>query len=108
MSQKKLVNLTLFIVKEELENYKLTSCNLQKQEILADPELVKEILAYVLSRIPNIYTVVATEKVREKYQNKGKSLEQRIRIERLIERAIKSILERQFDRNRPILIYSQN
>ena len=108
MSKKKLVNLTLFIVKEELENYKLAGCDREKLKILSDPELVQELLAYILSRIPNIYAAVTPEQLLEKCQNTGKSLEQRMRIETLIEGGIASILQKKIDRSYPSLTVCQN
>lgn len=108
MSRKKLINLTLLIVKEELETYKLTNCSLEKQKILDNPELVQELLAYVLSHVPNIYAAVPEEKITEKYQNTGKSLEQRMRIERLIDRVIESLLEKKMAGKYSQIIICQN
>jgi len=108
MSQKKLVNLTLIIVKEEIENYKLINRNSAKQKTIADREVVQELLAYVLSHIPNIYVAATPQEIEAKYRHTGKSLEQRMQIERLIDRAIKSIMAARDEGQSQTLTVCQN
>ena len=92
MKEKILVNLTLLLVKEQLERYKITESDIRKEAILANPNSAKHLLEYILSHIPNIYTLVREEADRDKYKQTGQSLEQIRQIEKLIDRGITEMI----------------
>lgn len=55
---KKLVNLTLPLVSEEIENILQSYPEYPHQHIFANPDLRQELIAYVLSHIPNSYATI--------------------------------------------------
>lgn len=54
----RIVNLTLLLVTEELENILGNYPEYRYRQAFASSNLRQKLLAYVLSRIPNIYTVI--------------------------------------------------
>lgn len=93
---KKLINLTLPIVIEEIEGMLETYPHAPYREILSDPDRREELIAYVLSRVPNTYSVA--EEIGENSFIESiphflaRSLELRVQIESAIQQGIKRLL----------------
>ena len=96
---KVIVNLTLPVVKEEIDCLLETYPDQSYRRTFANPDLCQELIAYVLSRVPNFYTVVeAEEQASLKRTRLNRSLEQRIKIETVIHQGIQQILQTSLDR----------
>lgn len=90
---KRIVNLTLPIVSEEIEGVLETYPEYPYQKIFANSNLRQDLVAYVLSHIPNKYTAI--EDVQLPSSNGSFfhcTSEQRIQIERWIHLGICDIL----------------
>jgi Late competence development protein ComFB len=57
-----LVNLTLLKVNEEVENFLASYPNLVDKNKLKDPTFRPNLIAYVLSRVPNRYVTIESQK----------------------------------------------
>ena len=96
---KLIVNLTLPIVKEEIECLLETYPAPSYWQTFENPDLCQELIAYVLSRVPNFYTVVETEEQAQlKPTRLSHSLEQRMKIETLIHQGVQQILQTNLER----------
>ncbi|MDJ0725822.1 MAG: hypothetical protein QNJ38_11985 [Prochloraceae cyanobacterium] len=92
MKQKKLVNLTLLAIEQELGLYKkLSKCDRKKQAILENKKAAREISNHILRQIPNIYAAVTEETALEKCRQMSKSSEYRKQITKLIEQGMTKI-----------------
>ena len=96
----KIVNLTLAVVIEKIEDILDTYPNYPYHQAFSPSNLRQELINYVLNRISTIYTVI--EEVQEPLilsSLVGCSSDQRHHIERLIHRGIGDILRRKYDFN---------
>jgi len=93
-----IVNLTLPLVVEEAESVLDTYPYHPYQQVFAIPNLRQKLLAYVLSRIHNLYAVInqGTE-LSQASQIAHRSLENRLNIEALIRQGIEHILQENTD-----------
>jgi hypothetical protein len=85
---KVIVNLTLAVITETLEEVLEFYPQTEQQAILASVEVQQEILAYVLSRFPSFYAVIEAEAIADMIPP-NYSLEQRMQLEALIHQAIR-------------------
>jgi hypothetical protein len=91
--EKILVNLTLAVVTEEIENILDTYPKHPYQQAFAPSGLRQDLIAYVLSRIPNTYTAIeSSESVPNKKVQVRCSSEQLLHIENLIHTGIRDVL----------------
>lgn len=91
-----IVNLTLLKVNDEIENILENFANPTYQQALNDPDLRQKIIAYVLSRIPNRYLAMETEKVSLiSSQVFTFSTQENLQIEQLIHQGIAYLCQRQ-------------
>lgn len=90
---KTLVNLTLGVVTEEVENILDSYPRYPYQEAFSPSGLRQDLIAYVLSRIPNTYTVIAPfDSLLNKNVQVRCSSEQLLHIENLIHTGISDVL----------------
>ncbi|WP_341733224.1 MAG: hypothetical protein P2A85_18330 [Microcoleus anatoxicus] len=90
---KTLVNLTLAVVTEEVENILDSYPRYPYQEAFAPSGLRQDLIAYVLSRVPNTYTALPSSDVMsDKTVQVRCSSEQLIHIENLIHTGISDVL----------------
>ncbi|XZN97542.1 MAG: hypothetical protein ACM65K_04360 [Microcoleus sp.] len=90
---KTLVNLTLAVVTEEVENILDSYPRYPYQEAFAPSGLRQDLIAYVLSRIPNTYTALSPlDAMSNKTVQVRCSSEQLINIENLIHTGISDVL----------------
>lgn len=97
----KIVNLTLAVVIEEIENILETYPKYPCHQAFSPSNLRQELINYVLNRISTIYTVI--EEVQEPLILTaliGCFSEQRRHIESLIHQGIGDIIDRNYDVNR--------
>ncbi|MCU0547012.1 MAG: hypothetical protein MUE44_33430 [Oscillatoriaceae cyanobacterium Prado104] len=91
--EKVLVNLTLAVVTEEIENILETYPQYPYQQAFSPSGLRQDLIAYVLSRIPNTYTAIeSSESVPNKKVQVRCSSEQLLHIENLIHTGIRDVL----------------
>jgi len=91
--QKTLVNLTLAVVTEEVENILDSYPRYPYQEAFSPSGLRQDLIAYVLSRIPNTYTAMAPfDSLPNKNVQVSCSSEQLLHIENLIHTGIRDVL----------------
>lgn len=95
---KKLVNLTFQAVSEEMENILGTYPESPYRQAFASCELRQELIAYVLSRIPNIHAVIDEGElpVVNQYLIGGSSLQQ-LHLESLIHIAINAVMKKNYN-----------
>jgi len=90
---KTLVNLTLAVVTEEVENILETYPKHPYQQAFAPSGLRQDLIAYVLSRIPNTYTAIeSSESASNQTIQVRCSSEQLLHIENLIHTGIGDVL----------------
>ena len=90
---KTLVNLTLAVVTEEVENILDSYPRYPYQEAFSPSGLRQDLIAYVLSRIPNTYRAIATsDSMSHTTVQVRCSSEQLIHIENLIHTGISDVL----------------
>ena len=95
---KVVINLTAPIVKEEIDCLLGAGSDPAYRGALENPDSRRELIAYVLSRAPNFYTVIdAKEPVKLNPPHLYCSLEQRLKIGVLIRQSIQQILQTQLD-----------
>lgn len=92
MSQK-IINLTTPMVIEEIESVLETYSDDPYQKAFAIPDLRQQLIAYVLSHVRNVYTVVEDEETPLKSKFLRRSLEQRLHMEPWIRHGIVHILQ---------------
>lgn len=92
---KTIVNLTLPVVVEQIETVLEAYPDRPYQQAFAIPDLRQELIAYVLSRVSNYYTVV--EEQLTQVQPAICSLEQKLQIETLVTRGIQDILQQHWE-----------
>lgn len=95
---KQIINLTLQIVSEEIESVLENYPEYPYHQAFAPSNLRLELIAYVLSRIPNIYKVV--EETQEPSINTmfpSVSSEQRLQLESWIHIGIRDVLHMNLD-----------
>lgn len=91
--QKTLVNLTLAVVTEEVENILDSYPRYPYQEAFSPSGLRQDLIAYVLSRIPNTYTAIApSDALLNNTVQIRCSSEQLLHIENLIHTGISDVL----------------
>ncbi|MGL5065082.1 MAG: hypothetical protein ACRC62_34365 [Microcoleus sp.] len=91
--EKVLVNLTLAVVTEEVENILETYPKHPYQQAFAPSGLRQDLIAYVLSRIPNTYTAIeSADSDPHKTVQVRCSSEQLLHIENLIHTGIRDVL----------------
>ncbi len=92
---KTLVNLTLAVVTEEVENILDAYPGYPYQEAFSPSGLRQDLIAYVLSRVPNTYTAIAPSDVISNTTVQVRcSTEQLLHIENLIHKGISDVLHR--------------
>ncbi|MCC3413649.1 MAG: hypothetical protein JGK24_30060 [Microcoleus sp. PH2017_29_MFU_D_A] len=90
--QKNLVNITLGVVTEEVEIILGSYPNHPHQQVFSHSGLRQDLIAYVLSRVPNKYTAIDSgESANQKVQVRCSS-EQLLQIENLIHTGIRDLL----------------
>jgi hypothetical protein len=90
---KTLVNLTLAVVTEEVENILDSYPRYPYQEAFACSGLRQDLIAYVLSRIPNTYTAIASsDSMSHTIVQVRFSSERLLHIENLIHKGISDVL----------------
>lgn len=91
--QKTLVNLTLSVVTEEVEIILESYPKHPYQQAFSPSGLRQDLIAYVLSRVPNTYTAIeASESVSNQRVQVRCSSEQLLHIEKLIHTGIRDVL----------------
>ena len=91
--EKTLVNLTLAVVTEEVENILDSYPRYPYQEAFSPSGLRQDLIAYVLSRIPNTYTAIAPfDSMSHTTIQVRCSSEQLLHIENLIHTGISDVL----------------
>ena len=91
--QKTLVNLTLAVVTEEVENILESYPMYPYQEAFSSSGLRQDLIAYVLSRIPNTYSAIASsDSLSNNTIQVRCSSEQLLHIENLIHTGISDVL----------------
>jgi hypothetical protein len=91
--QKTLVNLTLIVVTEEIEIILESYPKHPYQQAFSPSGLRQDLIAYVLSRVPNTYTAIeASESVSKQAVQVRCSSEQLLNIENLIHTGIRDVL----------------
>lgn len=91
---KKIINLTLPIVTREIEYVLATYPRYPYQQAFTSSGLLLDLIAYVLSRIPNTYTVIEETKSSSNNQVSDRcSTEQLLDIENLIHLGIRDVLD---------------
>lgn len=91
---KTLVNVTIPLVVQELEDILLTYPHHPYQEVFANPDYRQILIAYILNRIPNHYITVddaETETLTNSDDLRG-SLEYTLHIETIIHQGIEKVL----------------
>jgi len=90
---KKLVNLTLSLVSEEIENILQTYAEYPYQQIFTNPDLRQELVAYVLSHVPNNYVAIEeSEDLSIRRLVTSVSSEQQLNLEKWIHLGIDDIM----------------
>lgn len=88
------INLTNQLVVEEIENVLDTYSHHPYQQAFSIPDLRQKLIAYVLSQVHNLYTVIEDgEEVTVDSKILSSSLAQRLHIEALIRQGIIQILQ---------------
>lgn len=96
---KTLVNQTLAIVREEAALLVEHFPHRNYQDVMGNAGLKQELMAYVLSRIPNTYAVQGTDA-----QARGFTTAQRLQIETLLQQGMQYILAHPSEEATPSLI----
>lgn len=94
---KTIMNLTQQAVVAEIENVLDTYPDHPYQQAFAIPEVRQDLIAYVLSRIPCVYSVVTSEQKIREVNYQLPSSQQKIHLEHLIHQGIFSILQEKSD-----------
>jgi ribulose bisphosphate carboxylase small subunit len=94
---KTVVNLTQQAVITEIENVLDTYPCHPYQRAFAIPDLRQELIAYVLNRIPCVYSVVDSEQKAISFNYQLPSSQQQLQLENLIHQGICSILQERSD-----------
>ncbi|MEB3179084.1 MAG: hypothetical protein VKL59_08670 [Nostocaceae cyanobacterium] len=95
---KTVVNITQQSVIGEIESILDTYPYHPYQQAFAIPDLRQELIAYVLSRIPCLYSAVEREKVCTfNYKIPSGSIEQKVHLEHLIHQGIYSLIQEKAD-----------
>ena len=95
---KKIINLTLPLVNEEIEDILETYPKSPYRQAFSPSNLRQDLIAYVLSRIPNMYAVI--EETHGPSIDKAQvcwSEEERLYIDSLIHLGIQHVLHRSYD-----------
>jgi hypothetical protein len=91
---KNLVNMTLSFVQDDIEHIFATQSE-QIQHYFQQHDLIPELLAYVLSRIPNVYAVFDEEQHPPQLSSVNHELaERQLQRERVILQGIHAVLEK--------------
>ena len=93
---KKLVNLTLPLVEQELDSLLEVYPHILHQAELSNPDLRQELLAYVLNRINNVYAAKEDCSLDESNISFCFTPEQQMQIETLIFQGINYVLPAQY------------
>ncbi len=93
--QKNLVNITLVVVTEEVEIILESYPKYPYQEAFSPSGLRQDLIAYVLSRVPNKYTAIDSESMLSQRVHFSCSSEQLLEIEDLIHTGIRDVLHSQ-------------
>jgi len=92
---KTLVNMTLLLVSEEIENVLDSQAENFYQEAFSLPDLRQELITYVLSRVANLYRVIEDgQESSIKCNPLCKSAVKRLHIEAVIHQGIDDLLPR--------------
>lgn len=89
-----IVNLTLSVVIEKINDVLDESPHWNEQSALAYPELQQRLATYVLRRMPVVYVTLASEGVDRRHPfTQGDSYDQHRQIEHLIQQGLQTLLE---------------
>lgn len=94
---KTIINLTQQAAIAEIENVIDTYPYHPYQQAFAIPEIRQDLIAYVLNRIPCVYSVVNNEQRTQQANYQLPSSQQKIHLEQLIHQGIFSILQEKSD-----------
>lgn len=98
---KSLVNMTLLLVQDDIEHI-LAEQPQAIQDKFVQKDLFPDLIAYVLSRIPNLYLVLEEEEISDaKSHIIHESAERQLQREEFIRQGIYLVLEKSFYTNSP-------
>ncbi|MDF0556715.1 hypothetical protein [Kamptonema sp. UHCC 0994] len=92
-----LINSTLPIVLEEIENVLEESPNCPYRAAFIIPELREKLIDYVLSKIPHYYTIESSKSSIKQLRPPFRLLEQRLQLENLIRKGIFELIRENTD-----------